>query len=294
MRYFITISTALTIALLAIGCQCRPAAVIPHADEFPTYAELAGPHNDRVDMLRTLYSRGVIEVEWVHVDGRRRRETQVDLDLYLMPERYTAYRASKLGVMYLWLGSDESQFWIFDHTGEENTLFVAPHDHAAFENPDVLVLHPLLLLDLMGLARLPEPDPERDQTVRYSQEHDAWVVETAARMQPWRVRLHFDRRAMLPKAAEMLGPSEEPLMTSTITLGRYRRATQQGMAAVNFPQMPTLVDVVALRPTEEIERIEVKIALDSPTGRVADQPMDRVFDLERLIRQFRPAKVLTP
>jgi hypothetical protein len=240
-------------------------------------------------MLRTLYSRGVLEVRWRDDRGVRRSEPQVDLDLYFMPERRTAFRASKVSENYLWLGSDDDHFWVFDLTGEERLLIHAAHDAAAAGRHDELSLHPLLIRDLMGLVWMPAPENGEHPTIAHSRDRDAWVVVVPATTPGWRIRLYLDRVTGLPKRAEGLAQDGRVAFTSEI--GRYRRATQEGMASVLFPWMPTLIDVTADDLTGGVSRIDVKISLDSPTGRVANHPMDRVFDLERLKRSLRPERI---
>lgn len=288
VRWRLRVLAPLMLHAVLTGCETTGNGPrIVHEVDAPDYAELAAAHNERVAMLQQLYSRGVLEVRWRDDTGVQKREPQVDLDLYFMPQRRTAFRASKVGEIYLWLGSDAQQFWVFDMTGEERVLFHAAHDIYGGESGEASMPHPLLIRDLMGLVSLPEREGE--SPMEYSPERDAWMaVAPASSGRGW-IRLYFDRSSSLPKRAEALMRGEQVIFTSEI--GRYRRATQDGMSAVRFPWMPTLVDVTAEDVAEGVSRIDVKIALASPTGRVDDQPMDRVFDLDRLKHALRPERV---
>ena len=122
-------------------------------------------HNSRVDRIRQVYARGVIELWWTDDDGRHHE--QGEADLWVDPPRRTALNISKLGQRFMWIGSDDARYWFFDGLDRgETVLYVGDHDAARLV-PDraALVTNPFALLDLMALVRLPNPRGPGDPAV---------------------------------------------------------------------------------------------------------------------------------
>lgn len=281
VRAFVSTVALLCIGVMVLsvaGCRTLPAGLTD--DEMLSYQQIAERHNERVEGLSNLYSRGVIEIRWRDGDGRHFE--QGNLDLWLELPRRTALRVEKLGNVFLWLGSDEERFWLFDMLGDETVLLTAHHD-SAIRGTGLLTVRPLALLDLAGLSAL----PETEGTIEYDGELDAWVVTAPG--QGGMMRMYMHRTSLLPLRVESLDEAGDVAYTSEIRLTRYRTAARPGVPPSQFGHMPTLIDITSAQPPGEgITSGEIKIALGTPTGRVDDQPMDRVFDLDRLMRSMRP------
>ena len=257
--------------VLAAGCAATPP--IPPA-EAPAYGTIAGAHNARIERLRTIYSRGVLEIRWSDETGRHFEQGSVDLWVSL--PRHTALRVAKVGEVLLWLGSDDHHYWLFDRFAQETTLVVGRHEDAPRPvHATALTVRPLSLLDLMGLTPLPE-GPAVD--IVFDADRDAWALETVGAGGP--MRLYLDRAKLLPKRVEVL--SEKGEVTLYSDLGRYKSVKLTGGAGLVNPKLATLVDIAA---TGDSARL--KLALDSPN----DDANPQVFRLERLIRALQPDRI---
>lgn len=284
-----TVSAGLTIIIAAFGITgCRTLPTGPDADgDAPTYATIAEAHNERVDRLSQIYSRGVIEIRWRDEDGRHFE--QGNLDLWLQLPRHTGLRVEKVGNVFLWLGSNDERFWLFDMLGDETVLLTEGHD-SVLQGNGLMTMRPLALLDLAGLTKLPEAIGDADPQLTFDERRDAWVVTAPG--QGGMMRMYFDRYRLLPVQVDSLDEAGDVAYRSDIRLARYRSVPRPGAPPSMFGQMPTLIDITATtRPGEAVTRAEIKLALDTPTGRVDNQPMDRVFDLDRLIRSMRPDRI---
>lgn len=257
--------------VLAAGCVATSPIPPPEA---PAYGTIAGAHNARIERLRTIYSRGVLEIRWSDETGRHFEQGSVDLWVAL--PRHTALRVAKLGEVLLWLGSDDHHYWLFDRFAQETTLVVGAHEESLRSvHATALTVRPLSLLDLMGLTPLPDGAA---LDVVFDAERDAWVLETVGAGGP--IRLYLDRAKLLPKRVEVL--SEEGDVTLYSDLGRYKSVKLAGAAGLSNPKLATIVDIAA---TDDSARL--KLALDSPN----DDANPQVFRLERLIRALQPDRI---
>lgn len=282
-------SLTLFVVLALAGCGCMKADVRPDPSqlEFPAYSQLAEVHNARVAMLRRWHSRGVAELRWRDERGER-REPQADIDLYVDLPGRTALRVSKLGTVYLWVGSNGPRYWLFDFLGDERVAYVGRFADGSSMGSEsgVIAVGPMALLDLFALTPLPVlPNDEQDSAVTYDAEHDAWRVEAMGAGGP--IAIYFDRVSQSPVRVECMDGAGGVAYYSRIYKDRYLSVPMPGISAATPPRMPGLVDVYALDETGEVTGW-LKLALDAPTGHVDEGPMNRVFDLETLMRALRP------
>jgi hypothetical protein len=287
--------------LLVASCKTQQGGSDVPPSEVPSYAALADFHNARVAKLQQFYARGVIEIRWK--DAKGNHFEQGDAELWISLPRHTALRVEKVGEVLLWLGSDDEQFWLFDLLGKEKLLHIGHHAEPidAEMGGGALSVRPLALLDLMGLTVLPAT--MRDEGVGYDRKNDAWIVNvdqpaTEAEKKDDRdspaarkMRMCFDRTSLLPIRVEILAADGQTQFASS--LRRYESVTQIGMSPLMFPKLPTLVDISSPGASVEVQGAagEVKLAINEATGKVDDQPMDRVFDVRRLATVFKPQRI---
>ncbi|MHC4946868.1 MAG: hypothetical protein ACYTG1_01205 [Planctomycetota bacterium] len=273
---------AAVVALAAAGCASD--AVGPTVDApapvAPSRADLAAAHNGRITRLRRFESRGTVQLDWTDRDGDR-HEDQGDLDLWVRLPFHVSMRVSKLGEEILWLGSDTHRYWLFDLGGDERTLTVGRHAEADAATDLPVPIAPLALVDLIGLTPIAE---QGASDVEWDDARDAWVVASPGLGGP--MRLYLDRGTLLPVRVESLGPDGRVCLAAEHYARRYRPVEVEGMSVLDWPQLPTLVDLTEPGGTDTI-----KLALQDPTTRVNDERMRRVFDLARLRRALRPDRV---
>lgn len=278
------VALVVLMALAPVGCKSRPAAAEP-AGPAPAYAQLAQRHNDRLQQLQNTHSMGVVEFNWS--DARGKHFAQGDMDLWISLPRRTALRMNKFGEVLLWLGSDDSRWWVFDMLGDEKKLYLGTHDDApALDAGDAVSVKPLALLDLMAMTPLP-PDLPEPPAVRFESQRKAWSVQAPGAGS--QRRLYFDAQSWLPVAVDVLDDGGQVIMSST--LRRYESVRQANMPVPAFPRMAELIDLEILSAQQPAS---VKIAINETTGIVDPSTLERVVDLDRLRRGMRVDRVIEP
>jgi hypothetical protein len=279
--------------VLAVGCESQRQrrngqAVRP--PNTPSFQQLADAQNHRVAELEKVYASGVIEIRWT--DDKGDHKEQGDMELWLHLPKRTALRVDKLGEVLLWLGSDEQHYWFFDLLAKEKTLIVGEHDGPpVLAHAGVLGVKPLALLDLMGLTPLRGPDSGEPE-VQFDSELGAWVVSAVGNGGP--MRIFFDTSTHLPLRVETCSDQGDVLLFSS--LKEYETVDLPNRLSVGSPKMAELIDIVSAAGLEAgastpLRSAEVKIAVNEATARFAHEELDRVFDLERLIKAMNPDRL---
>jgi len=278
------------VAGVVTGCGPKaapgPDSGPPPLPDMPPPAELVEAHNRRIELLGRIYSAGVLEFRWLDEEEEEHIEPQVNAKLWIELPRTTALRAEKLGEVLLWSGSDDRQYWLFDLMSDEHVVYTGRHegpDGRVEESP--LLIRPLALLDLLALTPVPVAEASAGGLgweAEYRAEDAVWVFSTQGAGGP--MRLYLDAADRLPTRVETLSPTGEVLLASR--LSRYASVPVPGVSTAGRSKIPTLIDI-----GDPGGRVSIKLALDEPTGFVDDQPWDRVFDLERLMKALRPDRV---
>ena len=257
---------SLLILLLLVSCRVRTGPAADGAVDVPGYEVLAAAHNQRVERLGMIAARGVIEMWWTDDDGDHYE--QGELDLWIALPRRTALRVSKLGHLFMWIGSDDRQTWLFDFR-DGVTLQLAEENQVT--DMGGIPFEPTLLLELGGLTPLPAAGGE----VRYARDHDAWEVRA-----PDRPVLFLDRQSLLPVRAELLDDDGRILLYSAMKRTRYERVDLDGVSPLGGPMFPTLVNI---KSTDG--RFEVRLSARRPNDSGVKATY---FDLDWLKGHFKP------
>lgn len=259
---------------LLFACQPRPTDPATVALEPPSYASIAAAHNARIGRLHDIESRGVVELTWHDEDGRRHREPQVNVDLWINLPHRASMRLEKLSETYLWLGCDADRYWLFDLTGEERVLYMGQPDQPMVFGAHLPVpFQPRQLLDLIGVTTLPLAG-ESEPVVAHDPETDAWRVTTGA------LRYHFARQSLLPRRIDLLNDAGEVALYSDLRNEQY--VSTPNVPRLRQPQIPGMIDIHTADGSAHI-----KLVLTDPRA----ETFERAFDLARLRAGLKPDRV---
>ncbi|MCZ6835896.1 MAG: hypothetical protein O7G85_08995 [Planctomycetota bacterium] len=272
--------------LASSGCESPPQ--IETRGEGPgdgqplAYDEIASSHNARVEHLQKTYAYGVLEIRWEDERGVH-SEPQVDVRMWLDLPKHTALRIDKLGDVLFWVGSDENDLWMFDLLRKEDrTAIIRARDNEeSLESISAFGLQPDSLLGLMALRPMPEIQGD-EVKVSWAPDRNAWVVSGIG--DDGRTRIFFAEADLRPIRVELLSDDGQVLLHST--LDRYASVSRPGVSLLEFPKQAMWIDIV-----DEVGKGFAKIHLNEMTANVEGLPFDRVFDLHRLIRSLRPARI---
>lgn len=282
-----------SLTLASCKSQSKPDSNAAPPTPAPSFATLAASHNDRVARLTQIYASGVIEIRWT--DRKGKHFEQGNMELWIHQPRRTALRVEKLGEPLLWLGSNDTQYWLFDLLGDERVLHLGSHDSAHGPSSSgtglMIDIKPLALLDLVGVTPINADEPA---DVNYNAQHQAWMIAISGQGGP--MQMYFDRQSLLPKRIESLG--EAGNIIAHATLQRYKSVTMQGVSPLAFPKLAHQIDII-LPSTSSAARDqpsgaaggEVKIVMDHSTTVINSTQLQAVFKLERLKQSLRPGRV---
>ncbi len=239
----------------------------------PTSEEIVRIHNLNVDRFKELYGRGQAELHWRDGNGDTRFEF-CRVELFWRPPRNVGVNLTKVGERFLWLGSNDSQFWIFDLASEPRTLQIGLHSAAVDGRVDSpMGLSPLMLLDLMGLGHV-----EANGEVRWSPDPTGWTLDARADGGP--IRIVVDPKTLQIIQVTALG--EDGLARLSSDLDELKTVDTNGVSPAESPKFPTRV---RLRRVGSDDRVD--LYFDVPTGR-SGMVNENLFDIERLKKLLKP------
>ena len=298
----IAFSLAMTAAIGMLG-GCRSDG--PATDPDPTPISVDPPevdpdqiratldsHNARVAKLDRLVQRGIIALEWTDAAGKRHAEPQVDIKIWKNGPDRIAIQGDKLGEIVFWTGANSEQIWFFDLLNDPSTLFLRqPTEATWIERPPegddagaaaLLLGHPRSVLDLFGLAALPE---DRARVAIAPIDATTFEVGMPGRAGP--LILRFSVGDDSPESVTQLAANGEPILTAT--LSKYHTMKVPGRNMFDWPMVPGRL---VIRDPEN--RLEARISIDAgEMDRSLDnQPWERLFDLDKLTRYLGPKKTV--
>jgi hypothetical protein len=251
----------------------------------PAVDSLLAAHNDGLSRLTMLHASGVVELDWKDEDGAH--HDQGDIELWLRSPNQTAIRVHKsaIGEEFLWLGTDGSQFWVFDRrkADEVDASVGSIDDELTVAGRGSSVFRPRAFLDLCGLSTL---TAKPEESAVYDATRDAW--QALVRGQSGDLRVSFDQRSRRLVGVELLDDAGNLVAASSMKPERYASAPIDNAPLGAFPSLPTLVNI---RSADSEDRVLVSLDQDSLDGRASQNFPDRVFDLDLLMRRFKPIRV---
>jgi len=269
--------------LSLVGCGGgRTAASVDRGERSAgvSYAELASAHNARATRLGRLWARAAVQLKYTDREGVERRE-QGEGHLQVIQPSRLALSVGKLGEVLFWLGSDERMFWWFE-LGDASRASVALHENATRPCAGELALpvHPLDLLDLLGVT----PLPERSASGVVVDGAGRYVVDVPARVGARRV--FFDAESRRPVRVEIWRAGEtSPAVRAE--LSEYERVNVPGVGGVD-PRVASRVRVRHLESGSEMVLFLSDMNDGSRSGRL--EPI--AFDFGGLLDAHAPREVV--
>ncbi len=290
------ISAAIAAAFTVFSGCCTTA---PQARDAPTpipdtpppaYTQIVARYNARVARLERLWTPIAVRLRGTNDRGETFDESTEGYLLFVRP-RNVSLSILKIGEEYFRLGSNPTDFWWFDMTGDTSVALRGTHDRAdpaAIRRFGVPV-HPLDLVELLAITPL---DPQARADVTWA---DGRTVRVTLPGRSGPRRLLLDAESLEPREAAVLGRDGTP--TITAALSEYVAAEVLDQRAAR-PRLASLVEVrfagndltcrLQLTQPENREinpanfdyaglkarfRIKTEVSLDAPPRPVSSTPL---------------------
>lgn len=277
--------------LISLGCQ-RPgsfttgdgfASPLKPADI--TYEELAARYNAAVAPMTTLWSRADIDIEWAEVDrdGDRDYRSESGNGKFIMRRGAgsadTAMTVEKLGKIYLWAGSNQTKYYLFDRVdGDNKTLYVGEHLAVGRSKPFPLPIHPSMVPTLLGLEPLPKALPAGENLVNIDTYGDLYLLS----MPGLGMRMLIDPVTFRPTRVDLTDNKGYSVLTAKL-------AGQLLVDGPNDGVTPILCDKAEIY----VAGFESRFTLDFSTATTSTRRIkDQMFDIDALSNSLNPDRVI--
>lgn len=274
---------ALVAAFLGVpSCKTTGSGSAP-TRPLPTYREIAGAQNARVDRLGRLWARTIVSIHYIDAHDKTHYE-QGDGHFQRLDFDKLALDVGKLGEVLFWFGANQDLYWLFDLSDPDHTVaYVGQHRLITLDklNRVSLPIPPLEFMALAGLAVIPAKAPAATVSATRS---GSVMVDLVDRGFSW--RYIFDPVTLLPSQISILDEERRPVITAD--LSQYRTVDLTGVG-VNQPRAPGRIAITHL-PTET--SIAVTIDGSLIDGKRAGKPRPDAFDFDTLVHAFAPSEVI--
>jgi len=260
------------VALVLAGCSSTPKPAPVNPAELgppPSYSELAERYNASIAHLDRLWARATVVVRSTDDDGKRHEDQGEGYLQVVRPDRL-ALSVGKIGETLFYLGSNDTEYWWFDLSGDEDVELFGRHDKATPEkSADLGVpVHPLDLIEVLGLVPLPESgEVGWDGSGRLEVRAEGRFGERILTLDP--ETLHASRVVLLDPEGKVAVDAQ---------LERYQQVEVVGA--------PSIGKMVATRFHIDLPAIDARVMLSlyEPTNKAIKEV---AFDRERLERMKR-------
>jgi len=287
--------------LLLSGCH-RPDTLTTHdGDVSPlkpadiTYQALATQYNAAIAPMTTLWSRADIDIEWIEVDddGGRNYRSESGNGKFIMrrvdgKSTDTAMTVEKLGKIYLWAGSNQTNYYLFDRVdGDNKKLYVGEHAHVRFldhkpasqAKPFPLPIHPSMVPTLIGLEPLPVEGLFPDEGVTIDLYRDQYLLSHPER----NLRMLIDPQTFRPTRVDLTDRKGFSVLTAKLSGWLEVEADRA------LPSPPLICDKAAVY----VAGYESRFTLDFQSATTSTRRIkDQMFDLEALKKALKPDRVI--
>lgn len=298
-RSSLAYASCLVLLLLVSGCctqdsfHTNDGFVSPLKPADITYAELAERYNAAIEPLSTLWSRADIDIAWAEVneEGDRKVRSESGNGKFIMRRGQVlndvAMTVEKLGKIYLWAGSNQASYYLFDRVdGDNKTLYLGKHAHQQFLNgepmsdpkPFPLPIHPSSVPRLLGLEPLPGglfPEPETTMDLYRGQ----YLLNEPER----HLRMLIDPKTFRPTRVDLLDRKGFSVLTAKLS------GVLEVEADRSLPSPPLICEKAEIFVSGYESRFTLKFQSATTSSRKVRDPM---FDLEALKKALKPDQVI--
>jgi hypothetical protein len=277
-------------ALLALsGCCDKGGAGPLYAEAIsrpqapPAYQKVATAYNARVAGLERLWARANVRVTAVDPEG-----TQVDENVdgnlqYILPSR-VALSISKLGEVYIYVGSNPENYWWIDRSAKPYSARVGRHASAAavVAKGEFFPIAPLDLVELLGVTPLPAVGSDGSAGATYWSADGRYLgvgITTSKR----RVWMWLDPQTYEPQRIEVSSGAGTELVIATLA-GYAEVAVKDNPAA--HPRLATQLSV-----SVPARKIDVALRLTDAENR-GKAMKEGPYQLDNLIKVYGVERVL--
>lgn len=251
------------------------------------YAEIAAAYNQRVQVIERIWSRAVVEVEWIDKAGKKQLE-QGEGPLIVRKPGELALAIGKVGITRFWLGCDDEYYWFFDLPDNNRTAYFGRQDQIAHEQSQSLPLplRPDQLIRLAGVTALPTfDDPSAADAVKVERIAGGHRItlppEQGFGGLVMRTTIDADYHAT---RIELL-TSKGQLMVDA-TLSAFKRMEITGQPPGAWPSIARRIRVALPQHKAQVTLFIEKLT-DDP-----DKVKDAQFDFKRLVKLLKVDRTL--
>lgn len=246
----------------------------------PSYESVVARYNANTKHLDQVWARAVVRLRWEEDNGKRKSEQGEGYFIIQKPHN-VALNIGKLGDTYVWLGSNEQDYFLFDLLNDPKTLLIGDRQAAALGQspPFGVPIYPQDVFGLMGTLPLLELGG-----------HVEWTNDTPARLllEPpgGRIRMIVDAERFLPQRIDLL--DEQGVSFIICELSQHERVTIDGLSPGAYPFLASRVEIRVVG-----EYGGLRLTLNGLTDGVeTNRIRDRAFDLDFLRRRFEVEQVI--
>ena len=245
------------------------------------YVELATRYNQTVRYFDQMRIRNDIKVDWNETlknGDRRSRNLVGDGKFIFVPPRDSAMTVEHLGTVYLWAGSNDQQYWLFDLTEDEKAVYLGTY--AALSRPGTrampIPVRPDSVAYLLGLLPLPVNPDAPDQPV-VEEFEDQYFIEPPG----LNLRMLIDKQTFRPTRVYLTDSRGWPRLVSYL-YDQYP-VKVNGLSEAELP-------MICKRAEIDVPGYETRITMTVINASTdASGINDKLFEFEVLRNMHKPS-----
>lgn len=298
-------------SILLSACQAAPPTDTPDTPETPhsadapalvtaaTYKKIREQYNARTQPIDQLYGVVNVTIEVTNQKGKQEKH-RGDGQLYFRKPHDLALNIGKDLVKdtFLWIGSNEHQFWLFDMAppkGEPKIAYLGDvgTTHSSTLPQLRLPITADRLIDVLAVSDLPEKPPvlisrlkDKDGKAAFNLLFEMGTTESGKKLTQ---EFFLDPESLEPRSIEF---AENDVVVLRATLSRYEPMKLINTLFTRYPPIATRIDLEVPQ-----QQATVRIDIVKPSdGKQFNKIRDQFFDFEKLKGYLKPDETqpLTP